>query len=60
MNGNLVVAIVGILGALILAVRGVQSRRESPRRLLMTAGIWVFIIIAVMFIVHYAGLVQPA
>jgi len=60
MSGNLVVALVGILGASILAVRGVQNRRESRQRLLMMAGIWVFIIIAVMFIVHYAGLVEPA
>jgi multisubunit Na+/H+ antiporter MnhB subunit len=56
LTGNLVVAVVGIIAALVLAFREMRSQHEPPRRLLMMAGIWIVIIIGLVFVIRSAGL----
>lgn len=55
MNGALIASIVGIVGALILASRGMSSRIAPAARWKMAA-VWLVIILGVVLVINMLGL----
>ncbi|GGC20941.1 hypothetical protein GCM10011371_05710 [Novosphingobium marinum] len=55
MTGSVVASIVFLLGALILAWRGLQSHGVSTERKFWMAGLWALIIAGLAFILSHIG-----
>ena len=56
MTAGLIVSLISIVGALILAVRGLRSRQAAPGNRLMMAVAWLVIIVGVIFLIQSLGL----
>ncbi|MDE8651898.1 hypothetical protein PYV00_09215 [Novosphingobium sp. H3SJ31-1] len=55
-TGAMIVAIVGVLGALFLAWRGLQAQGLSVERKVRMATIWLAIIVGLVLVIQLTGL----
>lgn len=52
----MIVSLVAIVGALILALRGLRSRTTTPRNWIVMGVAWLVIIVGVAFVIQKLGL----
>lgn len=55
MSAGLIVSLISIVGALVLAVRGLRSRQVSPSNRVLMAVAWLVIIVGVIFVIQTLG-----